>query len=300
MQAERDLHIFVKNDRSEYILKDRFLDVGQDRRERIENDSTLTVSGDQTEEVEGDKNITVDGDFAEDIQGDTSIHNEKDLDWQVDGDARLTVTGDLHIKSKGKLILEADGGLREIRRRILRHQRRHHYDSGHADLAQLRRFGRWGRRGRPRRSRHAGRLHRSQRFAIPVARRRLPLCPTKRRRSLTRPLVALTRRPVPVVLAGNRRWIVGSFFRRRKSLRRRGIVDRHLDPDATDTDAGSSPNPLAGNPWVAQGQGILGQLSSSLQQIATQVANTVEQAVSGQGSAPPDSTDALHYAVFAG
>lgn len=111
LQAERDLHIFVKNDRSEYILQDRFLDVGQDRHERIENDSTLTVSGDQTEEVEGDKNITVDGDFAEDIQGDTSLHNEQDLDWQVDGDARLTVTGDLHIKSKGKLILEADGGL---------------------------------------------------------------------------------------------------------------------------------------------------------------------------------------------
>lgn len=151
MQAQKDLHIFVKNDRSEYILNDRFLDVAGDKHEKIEKDkyvtvegdfqedvegdvkvkvggdATLAISGDQTEEVQGDKDITVDGDqteevdgdlnvtvqgdFAEDIQGDTSIRNEGDYDHQVDGEGKLTVTGDLHIKSSGKLIIDAANGL---------------------------------------------------------------------------------------------------------------------------------------------------------------------------------------------
>lgn len=151
MQAEKDLHIFVKNDRSEYILHDRFLDVGGDKHERIDGtkytgvagdsqesvdgdvkvkvggdatlsvggdqteeidgDKSITIDGDQTEEVQGDKNMTVDGDFSEDIQGDTSIHNGGDYDHKVDGDGKLTAAGDLHIKASGKLVIEADGDL---------------------------------------------------------------------------------------------------------------------------------------------------------------------------------------------
>jgi type VI secretion system secreted protein VgrG len=134
MQAEKDFHLFVKNDRTEYILKDRFLDVVGDKHEKIEGDkyvtvqkglqeevqkdvkvkvggdATLSIKGDQTEEAKGDKNITVDGDFAEDIKGDTSIHNEGDYDQKVDGDGKLTIDGDLHIKSNGKLVIEASNG----------------------------------------------------------------------------------------------------------------------------------------------------------------------------------------------
>jgi type VI secretion system secreted protein VgrG len=150
MQAEKDLHIFVKHDRNELILKDRYLDVGGDKHEKIigdkyitvqgnfqeevkkdvkvkiGGDATLSIQGDQTEEVQGDKNITVHGDqteevdgdlnstvkgdFAEDIQGDTSIHNEGGYDQKVDGDGKLTTDGDLHIKSNGKLVIEASDG----------------------------------------------------------------------------------------------------------------------------------------------------------------------------------------------
>lgn len=150
MQAQKDLHIFVKNDRSEYILNDRFLDVAGEKHEKIEKDkfttvqgdfqeevkkdvkvkvggdATLAVQGDQTEEIQGDKDITVHGDnseeidgdknlsvkgdFAEDIQGDTSIHNEGDYDQKIDGDSKLTADGDLHVKSNGKLVIEASDG----------------------------------------------------------------------------------------------------------------------------------------------------------------------------------------------
>ncbi|HLH39499.1 MAG TPA: type VI secretion system tip protein TssI/VgrG, partial [Bryobacteraceae bacterium] len=125
MQAEKDLHIFVKNDRCELILDDRFLQVNNDKHEKILNDKyttvkgnfqedvegdvkvkvggdkSLSVSGDQTEEVEGDKNNTVDGDFAEDIQGDTSIHNEGDYTQAVDGDYNLSVQGDYALDFQG-------------------------------------------------------------------------------------------------------------------------------------------------------------------------------------------------------
>ena len=133
IQAERDLHIYVKNDRSEYILNDRFLDVANDKHERVENDkytdvygdfnehikgdqnvqidgdAKLKIGGDQTEEVSGDKNSTVDGDFAEDIQGDTSIHNEGDLDQEIDGAFKLDVQGDTSIHNEGDLDHQIDG-----------------------------------------------------------------------------------------------------------------------------------------------------------------------------------------------
>ncbi len=141
MQAEKDLHIFVKNDRSEYILHDRFLDVGGDKHERIEgtkytdvygdfnehikgkmnvqvdDDATFKVGGDQTEEVDGDKNQTVDGDFGELIQGDTGIHNQGDYEQKIDGDYTVTIDGDggYHIggdvdhKVDGEWKLTADG-----------------------------------------------------------------------------------------------------------------------------------------------------------------------------------------------
>ena len=135
MQAEKDLHVFVKNDRSEYIMRDRFLDVGGDKHEQVDGDkyvtiskgvqedvtkdfkvkiggdSTLAVQGDQTEEIQGDKNITVDGDFKEDIQGDTSVHNEGDYDQKIDGDGKTTIDGDVDIKSNGTLVVEASDGL---------------------------------------------------------------------------------------------------------------------------------------------------------------------------------------------
>lgn len=150
MQAQKDLHIFVKNDRSEYILNDRFLDVAGEKHERIEKDkfttvkgdfqeevkkdvkvkiggdATLAVQGDQTEDIQGDKDITVhgdnseeidgdknlkvQGDFKEDIQGDTSLHYEGKYDHKVDDDSKLTVDGDLHIKSSGKIVLESTDG----------------------------------------------------------------------------------------------------------------------------------------------------------------------------------------------
>jgi len=150
MQAEKDLHMFVKHDRNELILKDRYLDVGGDKHEKVKGekyitvegdfqedikkdvkvkiggdatlsiqgdqteevhgDKNITVKGDQTEEVDGDLNITVKGDFVEDIKGDTSIHNEGGYDQKVDGDGKLTTDGDLHIKSNGKLVIEATDG----------------------------------------------------------------------------------------------------------------------------------------------------------------------------------------------
>ena len=135
MQAERDLHIFIKNDRGELVLNDRFLQVNNDKHERIKNDkytdvennfqehvsadskvkidadSTLYVGGSQTEEVTGDKDMTVHGHFSEKIEGKTSIHNNDDFDQKVDGTGKLTTGSDLHVKSNGQLIIEATSGL---------------------------------------------------------------------------------------------------------------------------------------------------------------------------------------------
>jgi type VI secretion system secreted protein VgrG len=140
MQAEKDLHIFVKNDRSEYVLHDRFLDVGADKHERIEgnkytdvygdfnehvkgkmnvqvdDDATFKVGGGQTEAVQKDKNQTVGGDFGELIEGDTSIHNQGDYEQKVDGDLKITIggkggyhiTGDVDNKVDGSWKLKSE------------------------------------------------------------------------------------------------------------------------------------------------------------------------------------------------
>ncbi len=133
MQAEKNFHLFVKNDRCELVLNDRFLEVDNDKHEKIKNDkyttvkgdfqeqvegdvsvkvggdASLSIDGDQTEEVDGDKHSTVEGDFAEDIEGDTSIQNEGDYDQKIGGDGKITVDGDLDIKANGDLVIEAAG-----------------------------------------------------------------------------------------------------------------------------------------------------------------------------------------------
>lgn len=141
MQAEKDLHIFVKNDRSEYVIHDRFLDVANDQHQRIEghkytdvygdfdehvkgkmnvqvdDDTTFKVGGGQTEQVSKDKNQTVGGDFGQLIQGDTGIHNQGDYEQKIDGDYSVTIDGDggYHIggtvehKVDGDWKLKADG-----------------------------------------------------------------------------------------------------------------------------------------------------------------------------------------------
>ncbi|HTS48077.1 MAG TPA: type VI secretion system tip protein TssI/VgrG [Bryobacteraceae bacterium] len=306
MQAERDLHIFVKNDRSEYILNDRFLDVGNDKHERIENnkytdvsgdfqenidgkvkvqigdDATLAISGDQTEEVEGDKNITVDGDFAEDIQGDTSIHNEGDLDQQVDGDGRITVTGDLHIKSSGKLILEADGGLTvkcgdaffDINDGIITIQGKKILlncggsadDADAADPDDPDTPEDFDNPDDPRFQSPAGD------FPLPDKETPEPDASTDNGAALSSSLGADGGSSDPFSGGSNpyadAESLTGTF-----------------DPDASTT--GSS-DPLAGNPWVAQAQGILGQVLSQAEGVLGQAASMVEQAVTGE--APPASS----------
>ena len=59
MQAEKDLHIFVKNDRSEYILNDRFLEVDNDKHEKVKGNKYTTIQGDFQEDVEGDVKVKI-------------------------------------------------------------------------------------------------------------------------------------------------------------------------------------------------------------------------------------------------
>ncbi len=86
IHGEKDLDIRIKNDRREWIGKNRHLIVHQDKIEKVEKDRHESVAGNHMEAIKGDRSLKVEGKEAIDITGSHS----------------LTVTGDVAEVFKAK------------------------------------------------------------------------------------------------------------------------------------------------------------------------------------------------------
>jgi len=73
IQAEKDMDVLVKNDRSTVIKHDETREVDHDRTKHIKNDETTNVDGNRTETVGKDESITIHGGRTETVDKDEDI-----------------------------------------------------------------------------------------------------------------------------------------------------------------------------------------------------------------------------------
>jgi type VI secretion system secreted protein VgrG len=84
IQAEKDLDLYIKNDRREWIRRDQHLIVDRDKIEKIDRDEHGHIDRDQVVEITRDQSLKVGG---------------KQM-VEIDGTRSMTVTGDVHEWSK--------------------------------------------------------------------------------------------------------------------------------------------------------------------------------------------------------
>lgn len=73
LHGERDLDVVIKNDRREWIGKDRHLMVVGDRMETVDKEQHLKVGSNRVEEIGGEQHLKVGADRSEDIGGQQSL-----------------------------------------------------------------------------------------------------------------------------------------------------------------------------------------------------------------------------------
>jgi type VI secretion system secreted protein VgrG len=99
LQAQKDLNLYVKGDRAEWIGRDRHLHVKRDRVETVERDEHRTVEQDSIAAVTRDRSRSVGGKESVEIKGTRSL--------TVTGDAHEAYRSDHSEEVSGKLTLKA-------------------------------------------------------------------------------------------------------------------------------------------------------------------------------------------------
>jgi len=107
IHGEKDFDLRVKNDRREFIGKDRHLLVKNDRFDKIENSAHLEITSDRMEKVGGNSHLTVGGDRMTAV--DTSDNLAVAGDWNVESgaDTNLSAGANHNQKVGQKFSLEA-------------------------------------------------------------------------------------------------------------------------------------------------------------------------------------------------
>lgn len=99
IHAEKDVHIYIKNDRYAMILNNEHLVVKKDSHTRVEQDVHRIIKRDLKESIERNTHLTVAGDSASKI--------EKTLSLYVKGDVSETFDANHHEKTKADYFLNA-------------------------------------------------------------------------------------------------------------------------------------------------------------------------------------------------
>ena len=95
VQAEKNLSVYVKNDKSEIVDANVSLEVGKERAEKIGENRTLSVGGDKTESVSKNKNVSVTENLTEAIDGKANVTIGKEKTLSVGKKLTIDVGDDM-------------------------------------------------------------------------------------------------------------------------------------------------------------------------------------------------------------
>lgn len=109
IHGEKDLDVRIKNDRREWIGRDRHLIVKRDKREQIERDEHIIVKRDQIENVNRDHFLTIDGKQSIKISGSHSFSVTGGVNEKF-GSHSEQVSGSYYLKAQS-VVIEATVGL---------------------------------------------------------------------------------------------------------------------------------------------------------------------------------------------
>ncbi|MEK7407309.1 MAG: type VI secretion system tip protein TssI/VgrG, partial [Acidobacteriota bacterium] len=110
IHGEKDLDIRVKNDRREWIGRDRHLIVKRDKVEQIERDEHAVIQRDRIEKIERDHYLTIEGKEAIKIDGSHSFKVDGNVIEQFGANHSEQVTANYYLKGMN-IVIEADVGL---------------------------------------------------------------------------------------------------------------------------------------------------------------------------------------------
>ena len=110
MHAEKEMDIRVKNDRREWIGRDRHLFVKRDKREKIERDVHSITKRDCLTKIDRDNNLTVGGKQAIKITGSNSLSVTGDVIEEFKANHSEQTTGNVYVKGM-QVVIEGMTGL---------------------------------------------------------------------------------------------------------------------------------------------------------------------------------------------
>jgi type VI secretion system secreted protein VgrG len=106
LHGEKDLDIRIKNDRMEWIGRNRHLIVKQDKFETVENNRHEKVTNDHVESIGKDRHLKVTGKEAKEVGGSLSLKVTGDVIEKFEANHSEQVTGDVYIKG-ANIVIEA-------------------------------------------------------------------------------------------------------------------------------------------------------------------------------------------------
>lgn len=104
LHGEKDLDVRIKNDRREWIGRDRHLVVQRDKVEQISRDKHETIQRDHVEQISRDHHIAISGKEAISISGSQSVAVQGNVIEQFSGSQSTQVTGSCYIKGMNVVI----------------------------------------------------------------------------------------------------------------------------------------------------------------------------------------------------
>ena len=110
VHGEKDLDVRIKNDRREWIGRDRHLITQRDKLEQVARDKHETIQRDQVQQISRDHHATISGKQAVSITGSQSLAVQGDVIEQFGGNQSTQVTGSCYIKGMN-VVVEAMTGL---------------------------------------------------------------------------------------------------------------------------------------------------------------------------------------------
>jgi len=110
IHGEKELDVRIKNDRKEWIGRDRSLIVKRDKFEKVERDEHIDITRDQVEKIGRDHHVEVAGKAAVKITGSNSLSVTGDVIEEFKANHSSQVTQNLYLKAL-QVVIEASTGI---------------------------------------------------------------------------------------------------------------------------------------------------------------------------------------------
>lgn len=110
IHGEKDLDVRIKNDRKEWIGRDRHLMVVRDKFEKVGRDDHIEITRDQIEKVGRDHHVEITGKAAIKITGSNSLTVQGDVIEEFKSNHSSQVTQNLYLKAM-QIVIEASTGI---------------------------------------------------------------------------------------------------------------------------------------------------------------------------------------------